>query len=154
MAVAGWRQDVFQVDYVSRPEEYIFPLDCSKHAYERCCTGYSFRVRLALSRKLRSAACIDVHHREGWSANVLNSAHKIAVWAAEGAPRIPRVNSEKNCGGWPCIVVASLSQRFVIGSAVRIAFAKSLGFTAEFRSTGNRTRKPAIDVGQLLITTL
>jgi len=140
LAVAGWRQDVSHVDYVSRPEEYIFPLDCSKHAYERCCTGYSFRVRLALSRKLRSAACIDVHHREEWSANVLNSAHKIAVWAAEGHRESPRVNSERNCGGWPCVTVAPLLQRFVIGLAVRHSFCRIAWlFSRIFHSAENRS---------------
>ncbi len=67
------------MDYVSRPEEYIFPLDCSEHAYQRGGPGHPLRVRLALSRKLRSTACIDVHHREEWIADVLNSARKINV---------------------------------------------------------------------------
>src|SRR5262245_7426097 len=75
---------------------------------------------------------------------------------SRGAPRIPRVNSEKNCGGWPCVVVASLSQCFVIRSAVRIIFAESLGFAAEF-SFGREQivgEKPPAILHQLLITTL
>ena len=49
----------------------IFPRTVPNTPTNAAVTGYSFRVRLALSRKLRSAACIDVHHREEWSANVL-----------------------------------------------------------------------------------
>jgi hypothetical protein len=53
-------------------------------------------------------------------------------------------------------VVASLSQRLVIGSAVRIVFAESLGFAAEF-SIGREQivgEKPPAFLHQLLITTL
>ena len=78
LSLDGGRSFTLWITFLD-PTEYIFPLDCSEHAYQCSGTGHSLRVRLALPRKLRSSACIDVHHREEWSADGLNSDRKISV---------------------------------------------------------------------------